>query len=385
MVVGLVEMERIEVASELEASDELTEQERDDIPADSRTFEQGEPSGAAAKTAERQQGGAPRGAVGLASSIRPGSDASAEARAARRSNRKRHNDESTRRFARGALVTLTGGTFWGFSGTSASYLFEHFQVDTIWLLSVRQLCAGALFMAVILLTDRKRFAKLLHTPKHLGLMLFFTFAGVFANSLFYMLAVRYTNAGTATVMQCLQLILIMGYTCLRAHRAPRRRELAGLALALIGAFLIATGGDPTSLVIPPEGLVVGLLSALGAACITIVPTKILPVYGSPIVTGSAMFTSGLVLSAFVRPWESIPAFDTAGWFALAILVVVGSFLAYMLYMQGVKEIGSVRASLIGTVEPVSATITSALVLGTVFAPTDLAGFACIIAMVFLTV
>ena len=44
-----------------------------------------------------------------------------------------------------------------------------------------------------------------------------------------------------------------------------------------------------------------------------------------------------------------------------------------------------RASLIGTVEPVSATVTSALMLGTVFAPTDLIGFACIIVMVFLTV
>ena len=59
--------------------------------------------------------------------------------------------------------------------------------------------------------------------------------------------------------------------------------------------------------------------------------------------------------------------------------------AYMLYMQGVKDIGSVRASLIGTVEPVSATITSAVMLGTVFLPTDLIGFAMIIVMMFLTV
>lgn len=58
---------------------------------------------------------------------------------------------------------------------------------------------------------------------------------------------------------------------------------------------------------------------------------------------------------------------------------------YLLYMQGVKEIGSVRVSLIGTVEPLSATVSSVIVLGTVFTPTDLIGFALIIAMVFLTV
>lgn len=75
----------------------------------------------------------------------------------------------------------------------------------------------------------------------------------------------------------------------------------------------------------------------------------------------------------------------AGVEALAVFVVIGSFFAYMLYMQGVKDIGSVRASLIGTVEPVSATITSAVMLRTVFLPTDLIGFAMIIVMMFLTV
>ncbi len=332
-------------------------------------------------TLEREE----RAEMGLASSIRPGSDATADARAKRRSIRDRLNDQASRRLLIGMLVTLTGGIFWGFSGTSASFLFDHYHVDTMWLLSTRQLLAGTLFMVMILLFDRDRFIQLLKTPRHLAVMVVFTFAGVCANSMFYLLAVRFTNAGTATVMQCLQLVIIMGYTCIRAHRAPRRRELAGLVLAFLGAFLIATGGDPTSLIIPPEGLVVGLLSAVGASCMSIVPTKILPIYGSSIVTGSAIFTSGLVLSAFIQPWNNVPPLDLPGWGALAILVVVGTFLAYNLYMQGVKEVGSVRASLIGTIEPVSATVTSALVLGTIFAPTDIIGFACIIVMVFLTV
>ena len=111
----------------------------------------------------------------------------------------------------------------------------------------------------------------------------------------------------------------------------------------------------------------------------------LPEYGSPIVTGSAMLTAGVVSCVFVQPWAHMPALDAAGVEALAVFVVIGSFFAYMLYMQGVKDIGSVRASLIGTVEPVSATITSAVMLGTVFLPTDLIGFAMIIVMMFLTV
>lgn len=240
-------------------------------------------------------------------------------RSTRRAWRDRLNDASSRKMALGVLATLVGGSFWGFSGTSASFLFDTYHVDTLWLMSVRQILAGLLFMVVV---DR---------------------------------------------------------------RMPRARETIGIGLALGGTFLIATGGDPTSLSISPLGLVAGLMCAVSAACMAVIPAKILPEYGSPIVTGSAMLTAGVVSCVFVQPWAHMPALDAAGIEALAVFVVIGSFFAYMLYMQGVKDIGSVRASLIGTVEPVSATITSAVMLGTVFLPTDLIGFAMIIVMMFLTV
>lgn len=325
-----------------------------------------------------------RGRVGMASSIKPGPDADAASRAKRRTMRERLNDRASRQALVGVIATLLGGSFWGFSGTSASFLFANYQVDTMWLMAVRQLGAGALFMLFIVLFDRERMVKLLTTPRDLFVLGLLTVFGVFFNQLFYLLAVRLTNAGTATVLQCLQLVLIMGYSCIRQRRAPRRRELAGLILALGGTFLIATGGDPTTLAIPLEGLVVGLLAAFGAMCMSIIPVRILPKYGSSIVTGSAMLFSGIATSLVVRPWNDVPTLDLAGWEALFVLIAVGSCLAYALYMQGVKDIGSMRASLIGTVEPVSATVTSALMLGTVFAPTDLIGFACIIVMVFLT-
>ena len=321
----------------------------------------------------------------MASSIKPGLDASAPARAHRRSIRERLNEEASRKLAVGMLVTLVGGSFWGFSGTAASYLFDTYQVDTLWLMSVRQISAGVLFMVVALLFNRKQLIQVWTTPHDRRTLLVFTFLGFMLNQLFYLLAVRATNAGTATVLQCLQLIFIMGITCVRVRRKPRRREIAGLVLALAGTFLIATGGDPTRLSIPPEGLLMGLMCAVGATGMAMLPARILPIYGSTVVTGSAMFTCGIASCAVVQPWAHVPALGADGWVALAVLIVIGSFLAFLFYMQGVKEIGGMRASLLGTVEPISATITSAVMLGTVFLPTDLAGFALIIAMVFLTV
>lgn len=329
--------------------------------------------------------GSPKRRPGMFSSIKPGTDASAEERASRRTLRERLNNEATRKLAFGMLVTLIGGSFWGFSGTAASYLFDHYQVDTLWLMSVRQISAGLLFLITAFVLDRKHLIEVWTTPRDLRVLIAFTFFGFMLNQLFYLLAVRLTNAGTATVMQCLQLIIIMAYTCLHVRRRPRRRELLGLGLALAGTFLIATGGDPTRLSIPPEGLAVGMLCAAGAAGMALIPVRILPKYGSTVVTGSAMLTCGVTSCAFAQPWAHMPELGMDGWIALAVLIVIGSFLAFMFYMQGVKEIGGMRASLLGTVEPISATITSAILLGTVFLPTDIAGFALIIAMVFLTV
>lgn len=306
-------------------------------------------------------------------------------RSTRRAWRDRLNSASTRKMITGVLATLVGGSFWGFSGTSASFLFDTYHVDTLWLMSVRQILAGLLFMAVVVTHDRERLVKLWTTPADRRQLLLFTAFGLLFNQFCYLSAVRLTNAGTATVLQCLQLVIIMGYTCVIDRRRPRTREVIGIGLALGGTFLIATGGDPTSLSISPLGLVAGLMCAVSATCMAVIPAKILPEYGSPIVTGSAMLTAGVVSSVFVQPWAHMPALDTAAVEALAVFVIVGSFFAYMLYMQGVKDIGSVRASLIGTVEPVSATITSAVMLGTVFLPTDLIGFAMIIVMMFLTV
>jgi len=295
------------------------------------------------------------------------------------------NDRATRTLILGALSTAVGGAFWGFSGTAASYLFKLYHVDVLWLMSSRQLLAGALFMLIAVTFDRKRLVALWTTPAHRRELLVFAALGLLLNQFAYLATVQVTNPGTATVMQCLQLLVIMAYSCIRARRKPRRREVIGVALALGGTFLIATGGDPSRLSIPPIGLALGLLTACAAALMAILPVRILPAYGSTVVTGSAMFTSGLATSAVVRPWASIPTLDTHGWIAFAVLIIVGSLLAYLLYMQGVKDIGSMRAGLIGTIEPISATITSAIMVGTVFTPTDLTGFAMIIAMVFLTV
>ena len=107
-------------------------------------------------------------------------------------------------------------------------------------------------------------------------------------------------------------------------------------------------------------------------------------WGNFTVNGLAFLVSGLILAAVYRPWEHMPALDGVAVAVLAGCVVVGTFGAYALYLQGVKDAGSMRASLLGTIEPVTATIATVAWLGTSFSPAEVVGFALIIAMVYLT-
>ena len=67
------------------------------------------------------------------------------------------------------------------------------------------------------------------------------------------------GAGTALLLEQLGLVLVMLYLCLKSRRKPYGRELAGLVLALVGAVLISTQGDITTLDIPLIGLIWGLI------------------------------------------------------------------------------------------------------------------------------
>ena len=287
------------------------------------------------------------------------------------------------RTLRGVACVLLGGSFWGLSGTCASYLFAAAGVDAVWLVCVRQFLAGMLFLAYAAAFQRDRLHALARSPRDLAVVVAYAVFGLVVNQYSYLITIEHTNSGTATVLQCLQLVVIMAYSCASARRRPSAREAAGLVLALAGTYLIATGGNPTSLVLPAAGLAFGLLSAVGGGMLTIIPLRILPSYGTPVIIGVGMLLSSVGAAPFVRPWESLPAFDATSAVVFAVLVVAGTFLAQLLYMQGVVDLGPVRASLLATSEPVAATVSSVLAMGVVFAATDLAGFALILVMMFL--
>lgn len=66
---------------------------------------------------------------------------------------------------------------------------------------------------------------------------------------------------------------------------------------------------------------------------------------------------------------------------MTVTVVLGTAVAFTAYLWGVDRIGPVRASLVGSLEPIAATGLSALVMGTSYTVIDLVGILLIVGAV----
>lgn len=301
-----------------------------------------------------------------------------------RSSVKDRAERRRREMRAGVAMTIVGGVMWGLNGTLSKVLMDDYAVEPLWLACVRELTACWLFLAVAWARDSRRVRACLADRHAVRGLVSVGICSILLSQVAYLEAIDWTNSATATVLQSLSVAIVMAYVCLVDRRRPRRRELAGVVLALAGTYLVATGGNPAALSLPPEGLAWGLCCAVAATILAIQPVGLIGRWGNFTVNGFAFLVSGIVLLATTQPWAHMPVLDARGWALIAFSVVLGTFGAYGLYLQGVRRVGSVRGSMLATSEPLTAMLTSVVLTGVAFTPADLAGFAMIIAMVFLT-
>ena len=284
---------------------------------------------------------------------------------------------------RGAFFAAFGGICWGFSGTCGQFLFQHCSLDTRFLTSVRMISAGILLILMGFITRPQAMKGLLHSRKDVFHLVLFAILGLLVSQYTYLTAISYSNAGTATVLQYLGPVLIMVFLCLTKKKLPTFREACALILAVGGTFLLATHGRPGTLAISPQALFWGLSSAVGLVLYSMLPIRLIEKWGSLPVTGCAMLIGGLFFGLITRAWAIPVTIDGPALFGMAGVILVGTVLAYTLYLQGVADAGPAHASLLASTEPVAATVFSAALLHSVFHPADLLGFAAIILAVIL--
>ena len=283
---------------------------------------------------------------------------------------------------KGTILTLVAGFSWGISGISGQYLMAN-GVHVNLLTSLRLLIAGLFLTVLAYFQDKKTLKILLTSKKNLLGIVFFALFGLVLNQYAYLSAIRYTNAGTATVLQYATPVLVLIYACLRSRVLPSWTEVVASVLAIGGVFMMATHGNLSELAITPAGLFWGILSAFTYAAYLLLPAQLIRTYGSLPVISLSMLLGGLLFPLFSQAWNY--SFDMTGTNLLALfgIVGIGTIFAYTVFLHGVSIIGPIKGSLLASVEPVASVLLTVLVMGTQFYPTDFVGMVLIIAAVLL--
>lgn len=286
---------------------------------------------------------------------------------------------------RGLFFASLGAMSWGISGVCSQYLFMNYDVDSSWLTAIRMVLSGILLLILSAFKDKDKVIKIWTIPKDVGWLFAFAILGLLMCQYTYVSAIKYSDSATATVLQSLNVVIMIVFMSIVTRTKMKFSQILAVFLAVLGTYLISTGGNPRNMTISTAGLIFGLLSAVGVITYTLFSRPIIVKWGNILVTGWGMLIGGLVISIITKAWIIPKDLDFIAWLMIAIIIVVGTAGGFSIFLEGVKHIGPVKATLIGCLEPASATLLAAIFLGMRFSLVELTGFFCILLTVFLSV
>ncbi len=280
-------------------------------------------------------------------------------------------------------MVMLSAAMWGLSGVCGQFLFETYHPDPVWLIAVRQVAAGILFLLYMSIKGIPLFDIWQSGRKNIKELLWFTL-GLLGAQFMYYYTISVSNAPTSTILQYQAPIYIVLWQAFVRKQMPEGRELLGVVLAMTGVFLISTHGNPSHLVISPVALVSGELSAIALCIYMIAPENILKQFPTMLLMGWGQLISSLFLLPFCNILDSgVRAWTTAAAGAVAFIILGGTIIPFTLFLSGVKIIGPTKASLISCFEPLATILFTVVFLGTVLLPIDYAGMTCIMVTVFM--
>ncbi|PEL13486.1 DMT family transporter [Bacillus sp. AFS017336] len=286
---------------------------------------------------------------------------------------------------KGILLVITGGVFWGIGGTVAKKLFQQYQIDVDWLVTIRLLIAGILLLTVQFFgKDRSQILRVWKNGRTAIQLIIFGVLGMLAVQYTYMASIEHGNAAVATLLQYLAPVMIIVYLILRKQTAITRRDFFTVSLALVGCFFLLTNGSISQLSVPTIAIAWGVLSGVALAFYTLFAVPLLKQFDSLVIVGWAMIIGGFVLSFIHPPWQmDYKSLTIEAFLYLVFIIIFGTMLAFWFYIKSLQSLPPKESSLLGSVEPLAAVLTTVFWLKEPFGFFQWVGTACIIGMILL--
>jgi drug/metabolite transporter (DMT)-like permease len=227
--------------------------------------------------------------------------------------------------------------------------------------------------------------------RDVGVVFLQALTGVFGFSVFWLYGLRQTTAGEAGIVAAATPagIALASFALLRER--PGRRQLAGIALAVLGVASMTALGQASGASRGPNPLVGNflILGAVVGEALFLVLGKRAGARLPPLVISTGVTVAGFLL--FLPPAISeatavdLAAVPLGAWLAVAYYAIGPTVLGYVLVYQGLARVPASAAAAFTGVVPVTAVLLAALFLGEPIGWPLLLGLVGVLAAIALTV
>jgi drug/metabolite transporter (DMT)-like permease len=185
-------------------------------------------------------------------------------------------------------------------------------------------------------------------------------------------ALRYIPVATLTFLFYTYPAWVAVIAAVRRTEPLTGRRALALALSLTGIAVMV--GTPGSGGLHPIGVLLSLSSALLYAAYIPLIDRLGRGVPPPVTSAYTAAGAGIILiaAAFAQGGLAV-RFAPVGWFAVLMLAVVCTVLAFLAFLRGLAEIGPVRTAIVSTVEPFWTALLGSVVLAQSLGPRTLGG------------
>ena len=260
---------------------------------------------------------------------------------------------------RSIIYIILAGIFWGTSGIFVHYLapygFSSYQMT-----AARAIVSFTFILCYSLIKDRTIFnIKLSHLPLFLGIGI-----SIFLTGSCYFLSMQMTSVSTAVVLMYTAPIYVMIFSVMFLGERLTRTGVASIVIMLAGCCLVS--GVIIGLKFDLWGIVIGILSGIAYASYNVL-TKISMQKGiKPLSVNLYSFAFMLLISLWtLEPKAMASSIAILPTLTVPLLIALGIFTfitPYFLSTLAMKELSASTASTLCIVEPMAATLFSAVIL-----------------------
>ena len=284
---------------------------------------------------------------------------------------------------RGMTLASLASSLWAVSGISGEILFKKFNFSSDWLVSTRTLISGILLFLIVIFIEKKSVLRPLKNKRDCAGIILFGTAGMYLVQYTYFKTIELSNVSFATILQFTAPFFIFIYESIKNKKVPAVSTVILLLMTILGVIFIATKGNFSNLSVSLEALLLGIISAIMIAFYSTYPKKLLKKYGSITVVGWGMMV-GSIISNVIHPiWKIEGDVNIQSVIQVMIVVILGTSIAYLIYIASLNYISSSLAGILTAFEPVLAAILSVVFFGLKFSFIELIGFLLVFVSIFI--